>query len=353
MSTSAFSRTLLGEELTGPLIIGEVAQTHDGSLGQAHAFVDVIADSGAHAIKFQTHIAHAESSPQEPWRVKFSRQDQSRFEYWERMEFSSAQWAGLIEHAHERGMYFVTSVFSVEAIELMHPLGVDMWKVASGEVASTELLGHLASTQLPVIVSSGMSPWDELATATKALEPCEVAVLQCTSAYPTSPSQVGLNVMEELRAEFGLPVGLSDHSGTIFASLAAASLGADVVEIHVTLHRAMFGPDVIASVTPEELETLCEGARFIGECLANPVDKDAQANELTPMRHLFTKSLFTRRDLAVGHIVGPDDLVEKKPGTGIPAQQRSQVIGCTVRQPIAAHQMLSFDDFEQSIGVSA
>src|SRR5215813_7641486 len=111
------------------LIIGEVAQAHDGSLGTAHAFIDAIANAGAHAVKFQTHIAAAESTSAEPWRVKFSRQDETRYDYWKRMEFTEAQWTGLKAHADERGLLFLSSPFSVEAVDLLARVGVAAWKI--------------------------------------------------------------------------------------------------------------------------------------------------------------------------------------------------------------------------------
>ena len=118
------------------LIVAEVAQAHDGSLGMAHAYIDAIADAGADAVKFQTHIAAAESTPQEPWRIKFSQQDATRYDYWQRMEFTEAQWLGLKDHADERGLIFLSSPFSVEAVDLLSRIGVAAWKVPSGETAN-------------------------------------------------------------------------------------------------------------------------------------------------------------------------------------------------------------------------
>src|ERR671939_371718 len=138
------------------LIIGEVAQAHDGSLGLAHAFIDAIADAGAHAVKFQTHIAAAESTPGEPWRVKFSRQDASRYDYWKRMEFTEEQWHGLKQHADESGVQFLSSPFSVEAVELLTRVGVAAWKVASGEVSNQPMFQKMAETRWPILLSTGM-----------------------------------------------------------------------------------------------------------------------------------------------------------------------------------------------------
>jgi N-acetylneuraminate synthase len=124
---------------TDCLIIGEVAQAHDGSLGMAHAFIEAIAAAGADAVKFQTHIAAAESTPAEPWRVRFSAQDASRYDYWKRMEFTEEQWRGLKQHAFEKGLLFLSSPFSLEAVELLERVGVAAWKIASGETGNRPL----------------------------------------------------------------------------------------------------------------------------------------------------------------------------------------------------------------------
>jgi hypothetical protein len=139
------------------LVIGEVALTHDGSLGLAHAFVDAIAGAGADAVKFQTHIAAAESTPSEPFRVKFSRQDATRYEYWQRMEFTEAQWQGLADHCRERGVLFISSPFSIEAVDLLERVGQPIWKIASGEVSNPRLLDRVLETGAPVLLSTGMS----------------------------------------------------------------------------------------------------------------------------------------------------------------------------------------------------
>ncbi|MFW2390342.1 MAG: N-acetylneuraminate synthase family protein, partial [Polyangiales bacterium] len=199
-------------------VIAEVGQSHDGSLGTAHAFVDAIADAGADAVKFQTHIAEAESRPDEPWRVKFSPQDETRFDYWKRMEFTPEQWRGLKEHADERGLLFLSSPFSEEAVDLLTDVGVAAWKIASGQINDLWMLERLAKTGWPVLFSTGMSPLSEIEWALRWAKDkgLPVAAMQCTSAYPSGLDSVGLNVMRDLRERFDVPVGLSDHSGTIY-----------------------------------------------------------------------------------------------------------------------------------------
>ncbi|HEY5153462.1 MAG TPA: N-acetylneuraminate synthase family protein [Acidimicrobiales bacterium] len=328
------------------LVIAEVAQSHDGSLGTAHAFIDAAAAAGAGAIKFQTHIAAAESTPAEPWRVRFSAQDETRYAYWQRMEFSEEQWAGLAAHAADAGVLFMSSAFSMEAVELLHRVGMGVWKVASGEVGNLELLDAMVATGGPVLLSSGMSPWTELDAAVARVRDAgvELAVLQCTSDYPTAPSQVGLNLLAELAGRYGVPVGLSDHSGTIYPGLAAVTLGAQVIEVHLALSRGQFGPDVAVSLTPDELRQLVDGVAYVSEALANPLDKDAEAARLAPMRDLFTRSLALRGPLAAGSVLTAADLVAKKPGTGISPTRRAELVGRRLVRDLPADHLVELAD---------
>lgn len=330
------------------LVIGEVAMSHDGSLGLAHAFIDAIADAGADAVKFQTHIASAESTPAEPFRVKFSRQDASRYDYWKRMEFSENQWRGLATHCDERNVLFISSPFSFEAIDLLQRVGQALWKVASGEVSNVPLLDRVLDTGKPVLLSTGMSSLAETDAAVARVKArgSDVGVLQCTTAYPCPPERVGLNLIPVYRERYGCWVGLSDHSGTIYPGLAGVAMGLDVVEVHVALSREMFGPDVIASITTAELRQLVDGIRFIERMRANPLDKDASARETDPLRRLFTRSVVARRALARGSVLGPDDLALKKPGTGLPPDRLPDLVGKRLARAVAEDQLLAADDVE-------
>lgn len=326
-------------------IVAEVAQAHDGSLGMAHAFIDAIADAGADAVKFQTHIADAESTPDEPWRVKFSPQDKTRYDYWKRMEFTEEQWHRLKKHANERNLEFLSSPFSIEAVQLLKRVGVAGWKIASGEVANTPMFDCMAATGLPILLSTGMSSLSEIDDAVKRVKAkgLPLTVLQCTSVYPCPPEKVGLNLIPLFREEYDCAVGLSDHSGTIYPGLAATALGINVLEVHVILSREMFGPDVLASVTTSELRQLVEGVQFIERMKANPVNKDAIAAEMGSMRGLFTKSVVTKVDLPSGTVLQSEHLATKKPGTGIPANRLHEIVGRRLVCDVAANQLLSED----------
>ncbi len=332
------------------LVIGEVAQAHDGSLGLAHAFIDAIADAGGDAVKFQTHVADAESTAEEGWRTKFSQQDSDRRAYWRRMEFTEPQWLGLKRHADDRGLLFLSSPFSDDAFELLRRVGIGAWKVASGELSNRPLLDRIAATGLPVLLSTGMSPLAEIDGAVQQVKAhgCPLTVLQCTTAYPCGPENIGLNLLPFFRSRYDCPVGLSDHSGTIYPALAAATLGAALIEVHVTLSRQMFGPDVSASVTTAELRQLTDGVRFIHQMITNPVDKDTAAAGLEPVRALFTKSVVLRTTLDAGSVLRPEDLTVKKPGTGIPAANLPLVVGSVLKRRMEADSVLRVSDLEPS-----
>jgi N-acetylneuraminate synthase len=329
-------------------IVAEVAQAHDGSLGMAHAFIDAVAMAGANAVKFQTHIAAAESTVEEPWRTKFSPQDDSRYDYRKRMEFSEEQWHGLKRHADERGLVFLSSPFSFEAVELLTRVGVEAWKVPSGETTNTPMLDRMIATGLPIILSTGMSSLDEIDFAVNRVLEAEVplVILQCTTAYPCPPEKVGLNMISFFRERYGCAIGLSDHSGTIYPGLAATALGLQFLEVHVTLSREMFGPDVEASITTSELGKLVEGIRFTEKMMANPVDKEAMAQDAADLRAMFTKSVVVRRDLPAGTVLGEADLTLKKPGTGMAAARLPEVIGRRLKRAVAKDTLISEDDLE-------
>ena len=329
-------------------VIGEVAQAHDGSLGMAHAFIDAIAAAGADAVKFQTHIAEAESTLQEPWRKRFSRQDATRMEYWRRMEFSADQWAELKNHATSLGLFFLSSPFSIEAFHLLRSIGVAAWKVASGEITNVPLLDAIAATRQPTMLSTGMSALEEVDAAVARLRShgSPVAVMQCTSVYPCPAHMVGLNVLPLLRERYGTAVGLSDHSATIYPALAAATLGAEVVEVHVTLSREMFGPDVVASVTTQELTQLVAGVRFNTIMRRQPVDKFVANPHTASLRDIFMKSIVARTDLPAGTVLEERHLAVKKPGGGLPAASLPGLIGRRLKRGLRIDAPLAMADLE-------
>ncbi|MEM9929356.1 MAG: N-acetylneuraminate synthase family protein [Bacteroidota bacterium] len=328
-------------------LIAEIAQAHDGSLGILHSYIDALAEAGVDVVKFQTHIAAAESSVHEPFRVNFSYEDKTRYDYWDRMGFTEAQWLGIKAHCDEAGVEFMSSCFSQAAVDLMERVGMARYKVGSGEVTNFLLLEKMARTGKPIILSSGMSSWDELDAAVSFVQGFgnDLTVMQCTTAYPTPPDRVGLNVLEELRQRYpGVRIGLSEHTAKIATGLAAAALGAEVLEFHAVFDRRMFGPDAASSLTIDEVRQLATGVRDISTMLANPIDK-ADNSAYTSLKNIFEKSLAVSQDLPAGHQLSFADLEAKKPaGYGIPARDFRQVLGKTLTKPMSQYDFLREED---------
>lgn len=340
----------IGKLTVGPgfktFIIAEVAQAHDGSLGAAHAFIDVVARSGADAVKFQTHIAGAESTRREEFRVKFSKQDATRYDYWKRMEFTEEQWAGLRDHAVQSGLVFLSSAFSVAAVRLLERLAMPAWKVGSGEINNTVLIDAMIATGKPILLSSGMSPYSELDEAVGKIKEAgnDLMLFQCTTKYPCPPEDAGLNCIEEMSARYSVPVGFSDHSGSPYLGIAAAALGASAVEVHIAMSSHCFGPDVPASLTPDQLYQMVEGIRAVDASIANPVEKDEMAESLKDVKALFNRSIVAAEDLPAGTVIKEDHLAYKKPAGGLVPREASKVLGKTVVRDLKMDDLLRFDD---------
>lgn len=314
-------------------LIAEIGQAHEGSLGIAHSYIDALSETDIDAVKFQIHLADAESSIHEPFRVHFSFEDKTRFDYWKRMEFTKDQWAGLKKHCEEKGMDFIPSTFSNAAVDMMEQIGVTSYKIASGEVNNFLMLQKIARTGKPVYLSSGMSSFCEIDTALKLFEPYknQITILQCTTAYPTRPEDWGLNIISELKEKYPKnSIGFSDHSGDIYACLAATTLGAEVLEFHVVFDKRMFGPDSCASLSIEQVKMVVKGARCINTARNSIIEKDSM--KYTDLKKIFEKSLAINCDLKSGKIISEDMLEAKKPRDyGIDSKEYQKVVGKTIK----------------------
>jgi len=329
-------------------IIAEIAQAHEGSLGIAHSYIDALAGTGVDAVKFQTHIAQAESSEYEPFRVRFSLEDATRYDYWKRMEFTPEQWLGLKQHCEEKGMEFMSSPFSVAAVQLLENIGVQRYKVGSGELSNYLMLDAIGKTGKPVILSSGMSDWSELDATIAWMQKygSDLSLLQCTTAYPTTPSQWGLHVMGEMKQRYGLKVGFSDHSADIFAGLAAVTLGAEILEFHVVFDKQMFGPDTKASLDLNQTRELVRGVRMIEESKNSTANKE-DSSRFSELKTMFGKSLAVNKPVYAGETIKIEDLESKKPGDrGIPARNYTELTGKKWKRDMQAWEFVTLHDVE-------
>jgi len=327
-------------------IIAEIGQAHEGSLGIAHSYIDALAGTSIDAIKWQMHIADAESSVEEPFRVKFSYEDDRRIDYWRRMEFTLEQWRGIKEHCEEKGMEFICSPFSNAAVDALEQLGVSKYKIGSGEVNNFLLLEKICKTGKTVLLSSGMSSYDELQEAVEFVQSHgnELVLFQCTTAYPTEAKDWGLNVIAELKNKFDLPIGFSDHSGGITACTAAAALGASYFEFHVVFDKRMFGPDAKASLTIDETKDLCTALHQVETALSHPIEK-SDNSRFTELKGIFEKSLAVNRDMKAGEVISMEDLEGKKPkGFGLDASKFRSIIGEKLNKDLKAWSFLKEED---------
>ena len=332
---------------TGIFVIAEVGSVHDGSFGNAIKLIDLAATCGAAAVKFQTHIAAAETLRNAPMPPYFK--GEPRFEYFERTGFTLAQWRELKAHAHAMGLKFISSPFSIEAVELLDEVGVDSYKIPSGEVTNLPMLDRLGQKGKQVLLSSGMSDWSELDAAVKTLRihHDDIVILQCTSMYPTPDDRVGLNVIGEMAARYGLPIGFSDHTLDDYAAFAAVALGATVVEKHLTFSRKMYGSDAANAAEPDQFIDLVKGIRAIATMRDSPVDKDDLA-PFREMKRIFEKSVVSAVEIADGAVIWADMLTVKKPGGGIPPAQIGEIVGKRAARAIPIDRLLTPDDLLSS-----
>lgn len=327
-------------------IIAEIGMNHDGSLGNALKLIEAAAESGVDAVKFQMHVSDAETTRDAPSPPYFT--EETRYEYFNRTAFSDEQWGILIKRCHELRVDFVISPFSEEAVHRCRKLNVDCLKIASGEVNNVFLLNAVQEARIPSILSSGMSPFEELDDAVNILakEGFLKAILQCSSKYPCTPDEVGLNVINDLKNRYaGIPVGLSDHTVRNYASYAAVTSGAKVIEKHFTLTKKAYGPDAKFSLEPQEIAELVEGIRSIEKMMGSMVEKD-NIKQYSEMRKIFCKSIVAKEKIKKGEKIIYSMLTSKKPGNGLLPNKLSVILNKAAKREINKDEMILSDDVE-------
>lgn len=328
------------------LIIAEIGMTHDGSLGQALELTKAAANAGADAVKYQLHISEAETIKNAPQPPYFKAEP--RYEFFERTAFSIEQWQLIKKQCEECNVKFIVSPFSIEAVKLLEDIGVDAIKIPSGEITNIPYLEYVSETKYPVIISSGMSSWEELHECIAIFQKrnCNIAILQCTSEYPCPPEAVGLNIIDELKDKYPhIAIGLSDHSTGIWAAIAAWMKGATIIEKHFTLSKLMYGPDAKMSMEPEEMKLLCDSIKNLQKALENPVNKSC-VKQLDEMKKIFQKSIVAVQNIKKGTVVTEDMIGYKKPGTGLETKYYKEIIGKKVIRDLKYDEIINKGDIE-------
>ncbi len=326
-------------------IIAEIGNMHDGSLGQAKALIKTAAECGVDAVKTQTHDGEAETLPDAPFPPWFN-PGETRIGYYNRIAFSKEQYEELIRFAQGLGVTLLSSPFSIKSVDLLESVGMQAYKIPSGEVTHLPYIDHIARLKKPVFLSSGMSNWEELDTAVETIRRHhdQIVLMQCTSEYPCSYERVGLNVLKEMRDRYRLPAGLSDHTEACFMPIAAAAMGACAVEKHFTLSKKMFGPDAPFSMEPDELKHMVQGIRAVGTALSHLVSKN-DLSSLKQVKQVFEKSIVAAADLPEGLTVTTEHLTCKKPGGGLPPKIFSRLVGRKLRRPVKHNERVKMEDF--------
>jgi N,N'-diacetyllegionaminate synthase len=325
-------------------IIAEIGSVHDGSFGNACKLIEAAANAGANCVKFQTHIAEAETLANAPAPSYFK--TEPRLEYFRRTGFTLDQWRELKKVCEENNVEFISSPFSLEAVDLLEEVGVGAYKIPSGEVSNIPLLEKLNKINKPIILSSGMSSWEEIDLAVNALSDVEsLCVMQCTSEYPCQPENIGLNILDEIRNRYPrVTIGYSDHTLGFGAPVAAVALGATMVEKHFTFSKLMYGSDAAHSMEPISFRALCDSLEEVWKALKNPVDKNA-IDKFQTMKMTFEKSIVTSMDIEEGTCLTKNHFAFKKPGDGIPARDYVKLIGKITNKNLSKDHKLEYSDF--------
>lgn len=331
-------------------LIAEIGVNHNGDVTLGKDMIDAAAECGADAVKFQTFRAETLSTPQTP-KVKYQRETtgerDSHCEMLKRLELSPDQHHELIAHCRKRDIEFISTPYSLDAVEFLKTLEVARYKVASADIVDLPMIRMIGETGKPVILSTGMATLAEIEEALTTLrdaDASDVTLLHCVSNYPCSDESLNLRVIPMLRAAFQVPVGYSDHSVGVRAAALSVALGATVVERHFTLDKNLPGPDHRASSDPEEFLRLVRAVRSAEQMLGDPV-KRCQAEEME-MAKTSRKSITLKTDLPTGTILKPEHLVLMRPGTGLYARFLQDVVGRRLREDRPRYHQLDWIDLE-------
>jgi pseudaminic acid synthase len=330
-------------------VIAEAGSNHDRNLDQAKRLIDVAAEAGADAVKFQTFAADrivAETKTRAKYLDDLLPPDKTMSDLFRELELPREWHATLFEHATAAGIDFISTPFDMEAVDLLDDLGVKAFKVASYELWHLPLIREVASRGKPIICSTGMANMADVQDAVDTVAATgndQLILLHCVVNYPPPFSDLNLRAIQTLRTAFGVPVGYSDHSSGITAPIVATALGAAVIEKHYTLSRDLPGPDHRFAIEPDELKAMVRGIRDAQDALGNGIKRmaPAEADLFVTAR----RSLFAARDLNAGTILSEEDVAILRPGTGIEVRDLPKVVGRTARRAIVRHEPLAWEMF--------
>jgi len=346
------SVTIAGRVIGSPgpcFVIAEAGVNHNGDVTLAHKLIDAAAEAGADAIKFQTFIADNLALPgasKAEYQMRSAGSGESQLDMLRNLELPRSAYPGLVLHAHDKNLIFLSSPFDEASADFLEQLGVPAFKIASGEITNLPFLGHIARKGRPLLVSTGMCELEEVVVAMEEIRRGgnpPVVLLHCVSCYPAAPEDCNLLAMLTLKVKFGIPVGFSDHTLGTSIAVAAVALGAAVIERHITLDKKMNGPDHAVSSELCEFKTMVDSVRNIERALGDGIKRPALGER--EIAAVARKSLYAARDLSPGTVLTPEDLVARRPGNGISPSRRGDFIGRTLTRLRTAGESIQEGDF--------
>jgi len=317
---------------TPPRVIAEAGVNHNGSIEMALALVDSAKDVGAHIVKFQTFVVDdlvTKTASLAPYQ-KYGSQHDSQWDLLTQLSFERNDLERIRRHCEKVGIEFLSTAFDVASLELLIDLGIHRIKIPSGEITNFPLLRKAAEVGLPILLSTGMSNFGEIEDALAVLDPnkrrgSDLTILHCTTAYPTPASEVNMLTLTAIRKKFGYPVGYSDHTLGSIASIMAVASGAQVIEKHLTLDNNLEGPDHKASLEPASFKKFVDDVEIAWTMLgeANKTVTATESQNIVAAR----KSVYFGRDVKKGQVIEEDDIVSRRPASGVSPMLWSQIIG--------------------------
>ena len=317
-------------------IIAEAGVNHNGSFELARKLIDAAADAGADCVKFQTFKADtivSKSAQKAEYQQKTTDAGESQYQMLKRLELSESDHRELQKYCREKGIMFLSTPFDVDSIDFLDSLGLECFKIPSGEITNLPYLRKINSKRKPVIMSSGMASLSEIKDALAVLKDCKVSLLHCTTEYPCPYESVNLKAMQTMFEAFHLPVGYSDHTQGIEVPIAAVAMGATIIEKHFTLDRNMEGPDHKASLEPDELKAMVTAIRHIESALGTGEKEPAECEKKNIA--IARKSIVAKRAIKKGELLTEENLTVKRPGDGISPMKWDEVVGTTAQKDYA------------------
>ena len=331
----------------GCYVIAEIGVNHNGSMQIARQLIDAAASAGADAVKFQSFSADdlvTRNAERAEYQSRNTGDDGSQHGMLRQLELSADQFRELMDYCGQREVDFLSTPFGIDPADMLHKIGVEAFKVSSGDLTHHAFLAHLSAKGLPIILSTGMATLAEVSEALDVIAAAgtaQVAILHCVSDYPAAPESCNLTAMATMRQAFGLPVGWSDHTTGSAIGFAAAALGARLIEKHITLDINMDGPDHAASMEPDAFAQYVSGVRAIQAALGDGIKRPAPEELATAA--VARRSIVAVRDLAGGELIAATDLAIKRPGTGLAPKMFSLLVGSRLGRDVAADEPITID----------